>query len=71
MGRNVRKNVAKFDIVVAKLDARNERAYRIINRLTKGSPDIETIKESIKKLKEGKTHDSYDVFPHNFRIHRL
>lgn len=48
---DVRNNVAKFDIVVAKLDAEDEEAYRVINRPTKGSPDIETIKGSIKKLK--------------------
>jgi len=48
----IRRKVAKFDVVVAKLDAGDEKTYRIINRPTKDSPDIEAIKESIKKLKK-------------------
>jgi wyosine [tRNA(Phe)-imidazoG37] synthetase (radical SAM superfamily) len=49
---DIRRKVAKFDVVVAKLDAGDEKTYRIINRPVKDAPDIEVIKESIKKLKK-------------------
>ncbi len=48
---DVRENVAKFDVVVAKFDAGDEKAYRTINRPARGMPNLEKIKESIKKLK--------------------
>jgi len=48
---NVRENVAKFDVVAAKLDAGDEKAYRTINRPARGMPNLKNIKESIKKLK--------------------
>ncbi len=47
----VRENVSKFDVVVAKLDAGDEKAYRTINRPIGEVPNLENIKESIKKLK--------------------
>jgi len=49
---DVRRKVAKFDIVVAKVDAGDEEAYRIINRPIKDAPNMETIKQSIEKLKK-------------------
>jgi wyosine [tRNA(Phe)-imidazoG37] synthetase (radical SAM superfamily) len=49
---DIRRKVAKFDVVVAKLDAGDEKTYRIVNRPIKDTPDIEAIKESIKKLKK-------------------
>ena len=48
---DVRRKVAKFDIVVAKVDAGDEEAYRIINRSVRNAPNMETIKQSIEKLK--------------------
>jgi wyosine [tRNA(Phe)-imidazoG37] synthetase (radical SAM superfamily) len=47
----VRENVSKFDVVVAKLDAGDEKAYRTISRPIGEMPNLEKIKESIKKLK--------------------
>ena len=47
----VRENVSKFDVVVAKFDAGDEKAYRTINRPIGEMPNLENIKESIKKLK--------------------
>jgi wyosine [tRNA(Phe)-imidazoG37] synthetase (radical SAM superfamily) len=49
---DIRRKVARFDVVVAKVDAGDEKAYRIINRPIKDAPNIEAIKESIKKLKK-------------------
>jgi wyosine [tRNA(Phe)-imidazoG37] synthetase (radical SAM superfamily) len=49
---DVRRNVVEFDIVAAKLDAGDEKAYRVINRPTMGMPRLETIKESIKKIRD-------------------
>jgi len=49
---DVRRKVAKFDVVVAKVDAGDEEAHRIINRPMRDAPDLETIKESIEKLKK-------------------
>jgi wyosine [tRNA(Phe)-imidazoG37] synthetase (radical SAM superfamily) len=49
---DVRRKVAKFDVVVAKVDAGDEETYRIINRPVRNAPNMETIKESIKKLKK-------------------
>ena len=48
----VRRTVAGFDIVVAKLDAGEEGAFRTINRPIASAPNIETIIESIKKLRK-------------------
>jgi len=49
---DIRRKVARFDVVVAKVDAGDEKAYRIINRPIKDVPNIEVIKESIEKLKK-------------------
>jgi wyosine [tRNA(Phe)-imidazoG37] synthetase (radical SAM superfamily) len=49
---DVRRTVAGFDTVVAKLDAGEESAYRTINRPIASAPSIETIIKSIKKLKK-------------------
>ena len=49
---DVRRMVAGFDAVVAKLDAGEESAYRTINRPIASAPHIETIVKSIKKLKK-------------------
>jgi len=49
---DVRRNVAGFDIVTAKLDGGDEETYHIINRPVKGMPSLETIIASIKKVKD-------------------
>ncbi len=49
--RDVREALLNFDVVVAKLDAGDEKAYRIINRPCKGKPPIETIIESIAEFR--------------------
>jgi len=49
--RDVRKALLNFDIVVTKLDAGDEKAYRIINRPCRGKPSIKTIIESIAEFK--------------------
>jgi len=48
---NVRRNLSKFGMVVAKLDAGDDETFRFINRPADKKLDIETIVESIKKLK--------------------
>jgi len=47
----VRENVSKFDVVAAKFDAGDEKAYMTINRPIGEIPNLEKINESIKKLK--------------------
>ena len=47
----IREALLNFDVVVAKLDAGDEKAYRIINRPYKGKPPIEVIIESIAKFR--------------------
>lgn len=48
---DVRENTAKFDIVCAKLDAGNEKSFRIVNRPVKGVSNLKKIVESIKGLR--------------------
>jgi len=48
---DVRRNLSKFGMVVAKLDAGDDETFRFINRPADKKLDIETIVESIKKLK--------------------
>jgi len=48
---DVRRNLSKFGMVVAKLDAGDDETFRLINRPADKKLDIETIVESIKKLK--------------------
>ncbi len=49
---DVRRAVSKFDIVCVKLDAGDEKTFRLINRPAKDVSDLETIVDSIKKLKK-------------------
>jgi len=49
---DVRKNISQFDVIVAKLDAGDEETFRSINRPADEALTIETVKGSIKKLKE-------------------
>ena len=48
---DVRRNLSEFGMVVAKLDAGDDETFRLINRSADKKLDIETIVESIKKLK--------------------
>ena len=48
----VRKNLSWFDLVVAKLDAGDDETFRLINRPADKKIDVETIVDSIKKLKK-------------------
>jgi wyosine [tRNA(Phe)-imidazoG37] synthetase (radical SAM superfamily) len=48
---DVRRNLSKFGMVVAKLDAGDDETFRLINRPADKKLYIETIVESIKKLK--------------------
>jgi len=48
---DVRRNLSEFGMVVAKLDAGDDETFRLINRPADKKLDIETIVESIKKLK--------------------
>jgi wyosine [tRNA(Phe)-imidazoG37] synthetase (radical SAM superfamily) len=48
---DVRRNLSKFGMVVAKLDAGDDETFRLINRPADKKLCIETIVESIKKLK--------------------
>jgi len=50
---NVRKNLSHFDLVVAKLDAGDDKTLQLINRPADGELDLETILSSIKRLKRG------------------
>jgi wyosine [tRNA(Phe)-imidazoG37] synthetase (radical SAM superfamily) len=49
---DVRKNLSRFDMVVAKLDAGDDETFRAINRPIDETLNIKTIAESIKKLKD-------------------
>ena len=51
--RDVRKNLSWFDLIVAKLDAGDDETFRLINRPADKKMDVETIADSIKKLKKG------------------
>lgn len=48
---DVRRNLSRFGIVVAKLDAGDDETFRLINRPADKKLDLETIVESIKRLK--------------------
>jgi len=48
---DVRRNLSRFSMVVAKLDAGDDETFKLINRPADKKLDIETIVESIKKLK--------------------
>ncbi|MDH5389650.1 MAG: radical SAM protein [Candidatus Bathyarchaeota archaeon] len=50
--RDVRKNLSWFDLIVAKLDAGDDETFRLINRPADKKMDVETIVDSIKKLKK-------------------
>ena len=50
---DVRRNLSGFDLVVAKLDAGDDEAFGLINRPADRELSIETIIDSIKKLKKG------------------
>lgn len=50
--RDVRKNLSWFDLIVAKLDAGDDETFRLINRPADKKMEIETIVDSIKKLKK-------------------
>jgi len=50
--RDVRKNLASFDLIVAKLDAGDNETLRLINRPADKKINVETIVDSIKKLKK-------------------
>lgn len=50
--RDVRKNLSLFDSIVAKLDAGDDKTFRLINRPADKKIDIETIVDSIKELKK-------------------
>jgi len=49
---DVRRNLSKFDLVVAKIDAGNDEAFRLINRPADKELDMQTITDFIKKLKK-------------------
>lgn len=49
---DVRRNLSQFRMVVAKLDAGDDETFRLVNRPADKKLDIETIVESIKKLKD-------------------
>ena len=48
---DVRRSLSKFDVVVAKLDAGDDEAFRLINRPADRDLRISTLIESIKRLK--------------------
>jgi wyosine [tRNA(Phe)-imidazoG37] synthetase (radical SAM superfamily) len=48
---DVRRNLSRFKMVVAKLDAGDDETFRLINRPADKELDIEAIVESIKRLK--------------------
>ena len=48
---DVRRNLSRFGMVVAKLDVGDDETFRLINRPADKRLDVETIVESIKKLK--------------------
>jgi len=48
---DVKKNAAKFDVVCAKLDAGDERSFKIINRPVKEVSNFIRIVQSIKEIK--------------------
>lgn len=50
--RDVRKNLVRFDLIVAKLDAGDDGTFRSINRPADKKMNVETIVDSIKKLKK-------------------
>jgi len=50
--RDVRKNLASFDLIVAKLDAADDETFRLINRPADNKMHVETVVDSIKKLKK-------------------
>jgi wyosine [tRNA(Phe)-imidazoG37] synthetase (radical SAM superfamily) len=50
--RDVTKNLSRFDLIVAKLDAGDDETFRLINRPADKNMDVETIVDSIKKLKK-------------------
>ena len=50
--KDVRKNLSRFDLVVAKLDAGDDETFRLINRPADENLKIETILDSIKKLRK-------------------
>ena len=50
--RDVKKNLSLFDLIVAKLDAGDDETFRLINRPADKKIDVETIVDSIKKLKK-------------------
>jgi len=50
--RDVRENLSRFDLIVAKLDAGDNETFQLINRPADKKIDIETIVDSIKKLKK-------------------
>lgn len=49
---DVRKNLSRFDLIVAKLDAGDDETFRLINRPADKKIDVETIVDAIKKLKK-------------------
>lgn len=49
---DVRKNLLLFDLIVAKLDAGDDKTFRLINRPADEEINIETIVDSIKKLRK-------------------
>jgi len=51
--RDVRKNLSWFDLIIAKLDAGDDETFRLINRPADKKMNVETIVDSIKKLKKG------------------
>ena len=52
---DVRKNLTLFDVIVAKLDAGDNQTFRAINRPADNRLSIETIIDSIKKLRKEAT----------------
>lgn len=50
--RDVRKNLSWFDLIVAKLDAGDDETFQLINRPADKKIDVETVVDSIKKLKK-------------------
>jgi len=50
--KDVRKNLSWFDLIIAKLDAGDDETFRLINRPADKKMNVETIVDSIKKLKK-------------------
>jgi len=48
---DVKENAAKFDVVCAKLDAGDQKSFRIVNRPVKGVSNLKKIVESIRGLR--------------------